>query len=255
MNSFEPDLIIEVTNLCDRQCHGCYAPNTINPDGAEFLDSLGLNSAVKKLPPSYRGNLNKVAIRGGEPSLHPNIGPLLSQIASELKLKRGALHFETHGRWNQETEEKLLPYLQDLGVVVKVSFDSMHEVKNEDLESRLSWLKKNDVAFKIAVTELTAELAAEQKATCMERMSFLIYDDFIFQAKATKTKSLVKPSFGIIKSNGEYAKELSSRFKELSVSASITLPTSTTTGEPAQVNWGPMAAFYISKNNSESFAV
>lgn len=100
MNTFIPDLIIEVTGACNRACFGCYAPNIVSNEAATilyekqpeiFLGILALNNALNELErlPSI------TSIRGGEPSLHPKLPILLRMVSSHTD----HVVMETHGRW------------------------------------------------------------------------------------------------------------------------------------------------------------
>ena len=61
---FKPDLIIEVTNVCDLSCAGCYAPNALVTPGSmpaavrggKFLD-----------PKTARDSLEKLHLSNGKP--------------------------------------------------------------------------------------------------------------------------------------------------------------------------------------------
>jgi integrase len=111
MNTFQPDLIVEVTGACNRACDGCYAPNVVAKDAASiyetrpeiFLKALSLKHALSEISTPVR----IASVRGGEPTLHPEIVTLL-RIAA---IHADQVFLETHGRWLMEDEiRKLLSY-------------------------------------------------------------------------------------------------------------------------------------------------
>ena len=149
MNTFQPDLIIEVTGACNRACAGCYAPNVIVKDAASvfekrpdlFLKSVELNNILNKIDTA----VSIASIRGGEPTLHPDIATILNLAATHAD----KVVLETHGRWLMA--EDFIPYIGLLeaikmnGIIVKISFDKMHGLKADELQGITDFLKWHDV--------------------------------------------------------------------------------------------------------------
>ncbi|WP_208349518.1 hypothetical protein [Pseudaestuariivita rosea] len=84
---FDPELIVEVTSVCDLNCPGCYSPTLRTTEKPEitfaqypdmFMLPRTLAQALFSLHPAPR----RLSLRGGEPSRHP----LLEQ--DEIRLKR-----------------------------------------------------------------------------------------------------------------------------------------------------------------------
>jgi hypothetical protein len=205
MISFAPDLIVEVTQVCDRACAGCYAPNVVTKsDGLEllrsnpelFLSPKNLESAVANLSKS----LASIAIRGGEPSRHPELGQLL-KIASRI----GKTLLETHGRWLLGAScAPLLKEIQESNTTVKISFDKMHGATSEELRTMLSRLTENAIPYLVAITESSLADYENTKALC----DFVPESAIIFQKKASHFEELVRPKLGVIGVNGQFKRFL-----------------------------------------------
>ncbi|MBS1958997.1 MAG: radical SAM protein [Bdellovibrionales bacterium] len=220
MNTFQPDLIIEVTGACNRACAGCYAPNVVAKDASEvfekrpelFLKSSALNNALSEITSS----VGIAAIRGGEPTLHPEIANLLKNAATHAE----HVFLETHGRWLME--ENFVPYVEllnaviDNGIIVKISFDKMHGLKADELQRIVHFLNWHDVDYRIAITEPTLADYMATRSLC----SFVKDEKIIYQAKALSADELVKPTIGTINVRGELKATLTHKFnltQELSV--------------------------------------
>ena len=211
MMTFQPDLIIEVTGACNRACEGCYAPNVVsNKSAAEiyttrpdlFLSTENLQRAFLKmeiLP-------NIIAVRGGEPSLHPHLENLLVIAAGKSEL----VVLETHARWllpeSINDYKSLVQAIQNLGIIVKISFDKMHGLKKEDLHKITQFLDWNNISFKIAITESSTEDFLITRNLC----SWISEDKIIFQAMAKNSEELVMPSIGVLTVTGELNKTVTS---------------------------------------------
>lgn len=213
VKEFKPDLIIEVTGVCNRSCQGCYAPNVVSKEAASEL--------VKKTPEKFLSmenlqqtllNLEEapslISIRGGEPTLHPDLPSMLSTIRYFGKV----IALETHGRWLLKNEREqystLISSLQSSGTVVKVSFDSMHGTRTSELMEILSALKQKGIAYLVAVTEYTFEDFEVVKSS----IPWVSEDKIIFQKKAKQASELVSPSIGVINVKGELNSGLTSKY-------------------------------------------
>ena len=132
---FRPELIVEVTVVCDRACLGCYAPNVIVKNDHEltfkerpalYLHRDALLTRLNKIASTINRRLSSLAFRGGEPTCHPQL-PDLIKISLQYTDK---LFIESHGRWALSTSkdtgidaQHLLTALGQSNVVLKVSFD------------------------------------------------------------------------------------------------------------------------------------
>lgn len=214
MITFLPDLIIEATNLCNKKCKGCYASNLVSTKSSLeiqksqpelFLKTIDIESCIKRM--NLMSKI-KVSIRGGEPSLHPQISELIrtaSKYSSELYL-------ETHGNWiiNSSSNEQYLSLLQALSetrAIVKISFDSMHGTNINALREMTAILDIENISYKIAITEYSFDEFLNQ------RKSVEWIDDFniIYQKKVINYDELIKPIYGVIKTSGELHKSLNSK--------------------------------------------
>lgn len=220
MRSFHPDLIIEVTSVCDRHCVGCYAPNLVSKIDPEqlfldrpelFIDPKVLEKQLPTLAP-----LGLVAIRGGEPTRHPRLHEILqlcSQGATEVYL-------ETHGRWIGGPLGELEGLCSQLGIVVKISFDRMHGTSVSELQRMTSILNLKGIPWVVAITEPNDDSFAQVRAMC----DWVSEDQVIFQKKAVSLSDLITPSRGVIKTDGKFSSKLSvlSRFEALRVNTGVT---------------------------------
>ena len=200
MGAFKPDLIIEATKVCDRKCVGCYAPNDFGRFGensaAASVNIMALQQSLHAL------NLNKrlelIAVRGGEPTLHPQLEGVLD-LALEFA-KQVAV--ETHGRWllyEDVQSVKTLSAVKKQGVVVKISFDRMHGLSRVDLRKMTLRLDAIAVPWWIAITELNSEAMVNTR----NQMGWVADSQIIFQNLATARHELIEPKYGVISVNAQ----------------------------------------------------
>lgn len=213
MNTFQPDLIVEVTGACNRACNGCYAPNVVAKDAASlyetrpdlFIKLLTLNNAWNELREFPR----VTAIRGGEPTLHPYLSAILI-VASN---KSREIYLETHGRWlleeNVGNYEKLIETIKDKNIIVKISFDKMHGMKQSEIKWITEYCLQNGINFRVAITEASIVEYLESKSQCF----WVSPERFIFQQKAVSADELVKPTIGTINVRGEIKRTLTHKFE------------------------------------------
>ena len=211
MNTFQPDLIVEVTGACNRACSGCYAPNIVAKDTTEvfakrpelFLKTEALNNALNEI-----SHVEIASIRGGEPTLHPELPSILNMIATHAR----KVFLETHARWLMADD--FIPYLNLLkaitenGIIVKISFDKMHGLKAEELQRITHFLKWHDVDYRIAITEPSLADYVATRSLC----SFIKDEKIIYQPKVTSAEELVKPTVGTISVGGELKATLNHKF-------------------------------------------
>lgn len=213
MNPFIPDVIVEVTAACNRACVGCYAPNVVSKEGATalyekqpelFIKVGAINNAFNNI-----GGYSKViAIRGGEPSLHPKL-PILLRIASTKGQK---VFLETHGRWllpeSVNEYKELIKYIQVDRIIVKISYDKMHGLSSDDLHRMTDFLEENGIDYRIAITEFTLVDHFLTRSLCL----WVPDEKVIFQQKANNQEQLIKPSIGTINVSGEVQRTLTYKF-------------------------------------------
>lgn len=192
-SGFRPDLIIEATNLCDRACKGCYAANLFTGNGKKLSNGLNLNPTALTEVFNQVGSMHITSIRGGEPTLNPEIEKLLEVSANYSKM----VILETHGRWI-EKGSKLLDACSKFGISVKISFDSMHGLSKEELFNMCELLDQKSVNYLIAITEFTEEEFLKTRSIC----SWATNEQVIFQKKAKSLSELVKPLIGVVKTSG-----------------------------------------------------
>lgn len=213
---FSPDLIIEVTSACNRSCSGCYAPNVTTSQSAEelmrnqpnlFLSLDALDSLISFWDQSLP---EVVSIRGGEPSLHPELFAILKNLRFFSKERV----LETHGRWLLKDERKnyetLISSLVEFNVTVKISFDSMHRLQPIQLQEITSFLDSLGVKYLVAITEPNEE---EFRKT-LTLIPWVNEQQVIFQLKATSSDALIKPLFGVVNVAGFLSGSLNSKFKD-----------------------------------------
>jgi len=215
---FNPDLIVEVTSVCDRACVGCYAPNVIATGSPQeiydsspslFLSPADLKHTLDQIATisSTASMPSHISLRGGEPTRHP----LLSELIGLLSVESTSVYLETHGRWllpqSVRAYKGLINSLIDNGTTVKLSFDSMHGLSKDDLKTITDILSVNAVKFLIAITESndnTFELARS-------RCDWIPDSQIIVQPKATSASALVKPKMGVIGVDGRLKTSLNSK--------------------------------------------
>lgn len=214
MNTFIPDLIIEVTSACNRSCSGCYAPNVVSTESARDLMEQQPNlflsvSDLEKTIMTWDQSLPEtISIRGGEPSLHPQI----SEILKAIKFFGQKLVFETHGRWllaeQRSQYESLISSIVSNDAIVKISFDSMHRLAPEKLKEITTFLEDLKIRYLVAVTEMDENSFLSTRSLA----SWVPNSAFIFQKKAGSADELVKPNLGVINVSGKLVGGLNNKF-------------------------------------------
>lgn len=219
--TFLPDLIIEVTSVCDRACPGCYAPNFVSGKSrAEinsgnpslFLTEEQLQKALTALTSNEKLSTPVLAaFRGGEPT-RSAILPILLSVAKQFGCDTV---IETHGRWiiDQRPEEitfseVLFDRIRETNTLVKLSFDEMHGLSTTSLQKITMILDLNNIEWNIAITEPSFDRFLISRKAC----NFAKDHQIIFQEKAFSKDKLVQPRFGVIHTNGERTYALSNRF-------------------------------------------
>lgn len=232
MNSnrcFAPDLIVEATSVCDRQCPGCYAPNVVSRESPLkllanrpdlFLAPERLEEALINLSPAS-STWQTIGIRGGEPTRHPGLPDILRCLA---KHSPATLYLETHGRWllagsESDNQQSLLEAMKDTRTVIKISFDQMHGLSPMALREITSALDQHDIAWCVAITEAREAAFMIARILC----DWVSDDRIIFQEKVTTAQKLIRPHSAVIRTNGQLASEVSTRV-EFQVSEMPTLP-------------------------------
>jgi organic radical activating enzyme len=196
--SYKPDLIVEVTDACDRTCHGCYAPNVLvrsrnvaQTSAIKFLTPLQLDSALSEMGDLDPGAI--ISFRGGEPTLSPHFGELI-----ELANFRKCIPvFETHGRWiltENTIRRKIIDICKKTHPILKISADSMHAINHTQLKEMINAIKQNELSYIIAVTALSNEKLLEE----LNQLQVSPLEEIIFQPIATSSDELIKPTFGVI---------------------------------------------------------
>jgi organic radical activating enzyme len=192
---FRPDLIVEATNACDRVCPGCYAPNVL-VEAAPSSPAPGVVHLAPELldrawPQDKR--VGTVSVRGGEPTLNPQIGALVRRISE----RAAAVYLETNGGWIA-AGSPLLAVLSENGCIVKVSLDKMHGTSPDEARAKLAVLSAAGVKVAIAITENTREEFERTRARLLQG-----FDGEVFwQKKAATSDELVRPALGVISAKG-----------------------------------------------------
>lgn len=214
MNTFNPDLVVEVTSACNRSCSGCYAPNVVSSKSAQDLmatqPSLFLNvQELERQIMFWEETLPEtVSFRGGEPSLHPHISEILTLNRYFAK----TLVLETHARWllkeQRDEYQNLITAIITNNVIVKISFDSMHRLNADKLKEITNFLNEIGVRYLVAVTEKNETDYLATKALA----PWVIESSFIFQKKAETVDELIQPRMGIINVSGKKVGALNNKF-------------------------------------------
>jgi len=226
---FAPDLIVEATSVCDRQCPGCYAPNVVSRESplkllAErpdlFLAPERLEEALLKLSPASL-NWQTIGVRGGEPTRHPRLPDLLRCLG---KHSPATLYLETHGRWllagsESDNQQSLLEAMRDTRTVIKISFDQMHGLSPMALREITGVLDRHAIDWCVAITEAREAAFMIARILC----DWISDDQIIFQEKVTTAQRLIRPHSAVIRTNGQIASEVSTRI-DFQVSEVPTLP-------------------------------
>lgn len=204
---FHPDLLIEVTSVCDRACRGCYAANFVSNKSKEqlYVEQKSLFLDIQKLEDSLATvSCDQIAIRGGEPTRHPYLDKII-EITSKHCRK---LYLETHGRWiDSEENNQFLKSIANTGTILKISFDSMHGLKNSKLRDITDKLVENTIPFFIAITEVDGDKFLETRKLC----HWVSDENIIFQLKASKLEELLQPSLGVLSVSGKISNKLNVR--------------------------------------------
>lgn len=154
-----------------------------------------------------------ISFRGGEPSLHPD----LPSILSLTKYFSQNMVLETHGRWllraERELYQSLINSIKSNFVKIKISFDSMHRMRTNELVEIVSYLQAEGIDYSIAITELTDEDFSNTRNS----ISWVSEEKIYFQRKAKSNQELLKPRFGVIDSKGKLKDGLDNKFTKTSI--------------------------------------
>jgi hypothetical protein len=215
---FRPELIVEVTMVCDRACSGCYAPNLVSNDDPEvslrrhpelFLKPQALRERLSEITTSIARQLTSVSFRGGEPTRHPRL-PELIDVA--LRFTR-QLFVESHGRWALPPQDAsaghgaLMKALARRRVVLKISFDTMHDMSAQELRDLVRHLDWSSVNWLVAITEPDRARFEGQRASC----DWIPDSKIVFQTKAARPSDLYVPPLGVIRPDGGHFSSLSTK--------------------------------------------
>ena len=225
MKIFNPDLVIEVTSACNRACTGCYAPNVVSNKSATELMKLDSNlflnlQTLNEILMFWDQELPQVlSIRGGEPSLHPEL-PI---ILKGFKFFSHEIVIETHGRWllakNRNLYEELIQTTLDAGIIIKLSYDSMHGLSADDLREITDFLEARGGKYLIAITENTIKEYEAIRSTAM----WIEDRKILYQRKAKNVDELIKPRLGVINTKGILSSDLNSKFIRNDIMTSFNL--------------------------------
>lgn len=212
---FTPDLIAEVTSVCDRQCPGCYAPNFVTKDSPEsvrrsnpgvFISASVFREALENVVAQNGSRISTLSLRGGEPSMHPEISQLVA-ITAEFAQE---VYLETHGLWidmQSLTSQTILESCAKFGAKLKVSFDRMHGLDVSRLRRILKAVELSGVQYLVAITEQTEEEYLRVRNLLPE----LADDSFVFQKRSTTEAGLILPRIGVLRIDGTLKASLSVR--------------------------------------------
>ncbi len=215
---FQPDLIIEATSTCDRQCPGCYAPNMVTGQNALqlltekpqwFLSKDALVKAFQVLSSDNDLSTRIMSVRGGEPTRHPRLFEILKAVREFTK---GLIYLETHGRWvlsaddNSALNAALYGAIADTQAIVKISFDQMHGLSSAALREITTLLDQRGVPWCVAITEGDADLIHARS-----RCDWVANDRIFFQEKARTADGLVRPTIAAISVEGKISTRVSVR--------------------------------------------
>jgi len=231
-HSFAPELIVEVTSVCDRACAGCYAPNVVTSSNPRqllesspelFISPSILLKRLNEVSSQLNRSFRSVAIRGGEPTRHPLLPEILVAIAAVSK----RVYLETHGRWIAAASpgvdrDELFESLLRTGSVVKISYDRMHGTSSEQLRAATDELDRHGIPYVIAITESSPELLEKTRGTA----SWVSDAQVIFQVKAVSGAGLLKSTLGVVRRDGALVGNLTHKFDgQFFGSKSDTVPT------------------------------
>lgn len=212
--TFEPDLIVEVTNGCNMSCKGCYAPNVLSSSKKINLKMKNLSSNLLEHNWNFKKKLKIISVRGGEPTLNPEI----KEILNFLSEKSDQVFLETNGLWIRDNLD-LLETIQENGTIIKLSFDKMHSSNSIAKLSTIETLEHLRINFCIAITASNVdEFQTELKSINSFRKVTNIY----WHKKATSIDQLIQPKFGVIDVQGSLKSSVSNKF-EKSMGATLSL--------------------------------
>ncbi len=203
--TFAPDLIVEATNACDKNCLGCYAPNVLVGESARparGVDHLSVEALEGAWP---SGELvETVAVRGGEPTLNPAFAELLAALSRRAR----TVYVETHGGWIA-SGHPLLAALRACGGVAKVSLDRMHGTNADSARAMLAALADSGVKTVVAVTAPTLEAFESARERLLEGFD----GEVVWQKTALSAEELVSPRIGVISAKGALTRALTHRLE------------------------------------------
>ena len=213
--TFQPDLVVEATAVCDRQCAGCYAPNVISREAPIemlarrpdlFLAPATLQAALQSHLQQRSTPIRIVGIRGGEPTRHPHLTDILSALRSNTD---AAIYLETHGRWllSDTPNTELLTALAAHHSIVKLSFDRMHGLAADELRDLTRRLSQSGVAWCVAITEQDEAAFSNTRATC----SWIDDNRLFYQPKVYSAAALLRAECSVISVSGRLSGGLSVR--------------------------------------------
>lgn len=199
--NFQPDLIIEATNACNKQCQGCYAPNILvgNKISVDSVKNLDVDS-IKTIWTDYgfHSLIDTISVRGGEPTLNPQI----VSIMDFLKAKSQRLILETNGEWISNGSN-LIRELDPKRIVVKLSADKMHGSFTSKVRLQLQTLDSHKFTTMLAITAVSRE----EFETFYRKLDILDCIP-IFQKKAFTSANLSQPKIGVISASGKFKRTL-----------------------------------------------
>ena len=153
---------------------------------------------------SQNEKVNCISIRGGEPSLNPELPQILLFLAD----KANNIFLETNGTWIQSNKD-LLQAVEISKVKVKLSLDKMHQSANSNFEIWLKILKDSNIDTAIAITEKTFQEFEDIKTNLLAGFDGL----FFWHKKASSAHELIKPTIGVINIHGSLQKAVSNKLK------------------------------------------
>jgi organic radical activating enzyme len=208
---FRPDLIVEATNACDRVCPGCYAPNVVVEPGtaASAPGAIHLSPESLDLAWPQDKSVGTVSIRGGEPTLNPQIETILRHACD----RASTVYLETNGGWIAPGSP-LLAVLSERSCVVKLSLDKMHGTSPHEADRKLDILSGAGVKTAIAVTESTPEQFERTRARLLRDFHGQVF----WQKKAATKDELIRPVLGVISAKGQMKRGVENLFEGISLS-------------------------------------
>ncbi len=198
LSLFTPDLVVEVTSVCDLNCPGCYSPTLRTTEDPEktyrehpemFLSADQLREAVLGMPIQPES----MSLRGGEPSRHPELASVI-EVAAETTSK---VWVETHARWladDSPRRRRWVEVLRATNTIVKVSFDKMHHLRTDVLQRITDTLEAENLRWMIAITE--PDLPSFERTR--QRCHWVGDERIHFQQWVTDHRLLVHPPLGTL---------------------------------------------------------